>query len=390
MAHRSVHKKTSTGALIHRVANEMGSLEQAAEALKESELKYRTLVETTDTGFVILDKRGRVMDANPRYVHLTGHHRLKEIIGRGVEEWTEKNERGKNRTAVRECLRRGFIRGLEITYQDSRGQRTPVEINATVVKGTEGPRIFSLVRDITQRQATEMALKASQRQLRDLSEHLQTILEKEKKEISRRIHDDLGQQLTAMKMDMFWLNQRLSPDQPALSEKIKSVTRLIDDSIQTVQKISRELRPPLLEHLGLTATLEWQLKDFQNRSGLTGSLIISPRQLTLDQEDSTLIFRLIQELLTNIIRHAEAKAVKIALKKMKDQVKLTVLDDGLGITPDRINDPRSLGLIGLRERVYARGGTIQIRGIPHRGTKIAVEIPLNSRGGNHDKNISRR
>jgi signal transduction histidine kinase len=103
-----------------------------------------------------------------------------------------------------------------------------------------------------------------------------------------------------------------------------------------------------------------------------------------------LFTRLIQELLTNIIRHAEAKAVKITLKKMENQVRLTVLDNGLGITPDRIDDPRSLGLIGLRERVYARGGTIQIRGIPHRGTKIAVEIPLNSRGGNHDKNISRR
>jgi signal transduction histidine kinase len=246
------------------------------------------------------------------------------------------------------------------------------------------------VRDITQRKATELALKASRRQLRNLSEHLQTILEEEKKEISRRIHDDLGQQLTALKMDVFWLNQRLSPDQPALSEKIKSMTRLIDGTIHTIQKISTELRPPLLEHLGLTATLEWQLKDFQNRTGLKGSLIISPRQLTLDQEDSTLIFRLIQEMLTNIIRHAEAQAVKISLKKMENQVKLTVSDNGLGITADRINAPHSLGLIGLRERVYARGGTIQIRGIPHRGTKIAVEIPLNRKGKHHDKNISRR
>ena len=237
----------------------------------------------------------------------------------------KENERAKNLAAVRECFRRGFIRGLEITYRNPRGQRTPVEIDATVVKGTEGPRIFSLVRDITQRQATELALKASRRQLRNLSEHLQTLLEKEKKEISRRIHDDLGQQLTALKMDVFWLNQRLSPDQPALSEKIKSMTRLIDGTIHTLQKISRELRPPLLEHLGLTATLEWQLKDFQNRTGLKGSLIISPRQLTLDEEDSTLIFRLIQELLTNIIRHAEAQAVKITLKKMENQVKLTVV-----------------------------------------------------------------
>jgi signal transduction histidine kinase len=146
----------------------------------------------------------------------------------------------------------------------------------------------------------------------------------------------------------------------------------------------------MLEHLGLTATLEWQLKDFQNRTGLMGSLMISPRQLTLDPEDSTLVFRLIQEMLTNIIRHAEARAVKITLKKMENRVTLTVSDNGLGITPDRINDPRSLGLIGLRERVYARGGTIKIRGIPHRGTKIAVEIPLDQGEKHHDKNISRR
>jgi len=390
MARRSVKKKTSTGALMNQPANKRESLEQAAEALKESELKYRTLIEATDTGFVILNEKGQVMDANLQYVRLTGHHRLQEIIGRGVEEWTEENQRAKNLAAVKQCFQQGFIRGLEITYRDPRGQMTPVEIDATVVKGTEGPRIFSLVRDIIQRQATELALKASRQQLQNLSEHLQIILEKEKKEISRRIHDDLGQQLTALKMDVFWLNQRLSPDQPALSEKIKSMARLIDGTIHTIQKISRELRPPLLEHLGLTATLEWQLKDFQNRTGLKGSLIISPRQLTLDQEDSALIFRLIQELLTNIIRHAEAQAVKITLKKMENQVTLIVSDNGLGITPDRINDPHSLGLIGLRERVYARGGTIQIRGIPHRGTKIAVEIPLNRRGKNHDKNISRR
>jgi len=390
MARRSVKKNTSTGALMNQPANKRESLEQATEALKESELKYRSLIEATDTGFVILNEKGQVMDANLQYVRLTGHRRLKEIIGRGVEEWTEQNERAKNLAAVKQCFQQGFIRGLEITYRDPRGHTTPVEIDATVVKGMEGPRIFSLVRDITQRQATELALKASRRQLQNLSEHLQIILENEKKEISRRIHDDLGQQLTALKMDVFWLNQRLSPDQPALSEKIKSMTRLIDGTIHTIQKISRELRPPLLEHLGLTATLEWQLKDFQNRTGLKGSLIISPRQLTLDQEDSTLIFRLVQELLTNIIRHAEAQAVKITLKKMENQVKLIVADNGLGITPDRINDPRSLGLIGLRERVYARGGTIQIRGIPHRGTKIAVEIPLNRKEKNHDKNISRR
>ena len=188
-----------------------------------------------------------------------------------------------------------------------------------------------------------MALRTSRRQLRNLSEHLQTMLEAEKKEISRRIHDDLGQQLTALKMDVFWLNKRLSPDQPALSEKIKSMTRLIDDTIHTIQKISRELRPPLLEHLGLPAALEWQLKDFENRTGLKGSLIVSPRQLTLDPDDSTLIFRLFQEMLTNILRHAQAEAVKITLKKIKNRVHLTVSDDGLGIVPARINDPRSLG-----------------------------------------------
>ncbi len=372
------------------IIRDMTERRKAEGALRESELKYRSLIETTDTGFVILNEKGQVLDANLQYVRLTGHHRLKEIIGRGVEEWTEENERDKILAAVRECFRRGFIRGLEITYGDLRGRRTSVEINATVVKGTQGPRMFSLVRDITQRMATEQALKASRRQLRNLSEHLQTLLEKEKKEISRRIHDELGQQLTAMKMDMFWLSQRLSPDQPALSEKIKSITRLIDDTIHTIQKISRELRPPMLEHLGLTATLEWQLKDFQNRTGLMGSLMISPRQLTLDPEDSTLVFRLIQEMLTNIIRHAEARAVKITLKKTENRVTLTVSDNGLGITPDRINDPRSLGLIGLRERVYARGGTIKIRGIPRRGTKIAVEFPLDQGRKHHDKNISRR
>jgi PAS domain S-box-containing protein len=385
-----LHKNQNDRPIYFGVIRDITKKKREEEAIREREKKYRALIENTDTGFVILNKKGQVMDANRRYVLLTGHRRLKDILGRGVQEWTEENERAKNLAAVKQCFRQGFIQGLEITYRDPRGQRIPVEIDATVVKGAEGPRIFSLVRDITQRKATEMALKASRRQLRNLSEHLQTILEKEKKEISRRIHDDLGQQLTALKMDVFWLNQRLSPDQPALSEKIKSMTRLIDGTIHTIQKISRELRPPLLEHLGLPAALEWQLKDFENRTGLKGSLIVSPRQLTLDPDDSTLIFRLFQEMLTNIFRHAKAKAVKITLKKIKNRVNLSVSDNGLGIAPARINDPGSLGLIGMRERVYARGGSLQIRGIPRRGTIIDVEIPLSKRGNNHDKNISRR
>ncbi len=366
------------------IIRDMTERRQAEEALQESERKYRGLIETTDTGFVILDDRGKVVDANPQYVRLTGHRRLKEIIHRGVEEWTLAKERAKNLDAVQACLKNGHVRGLEITYAQPRGHTLTVEINATVVPGREGDRILSLVRDITARKENELALRKSRKELRNLSEHLQALMEKEKISISRRIHDELGQQLTALKMDLFWLSRHFPEMPPPFRQKTDSMSQALDETIHTVQNICEELRPALLDNLGLIDALEWQIKQFKERTGLNFTLTISPRNPVLAQEDTTLIFRLFQEILNNVFLHAQASRVIITLKKQANLVQLAIRDNGLGITEAQIKSPRSFGLLGMRERVDARGGKILIRGLAGKGTEVAIKIPLSKKEQRHD------
>ena len=366
------------------IIRDMTERRKAEEALQESERKYRGLIETTDTGFVILDDRGKVVDANPQYVRLTGHRRLKEIIHRGVEEWTLAIGRAKNLEAVQACLKNGSVRGLEITYAQPRGRTLTVEINATVVPGPEGNRILSLVRDVTARKQNELALRKSRKELRNLSEHLQALLEKERIGISRRIHDELGQQLTALKMDLFWLSRHFPEMPPPIRQKADSMSQALDETIHTVQNICEELRPALLDNLGLIDALEWQIKQFIERTGLNFALTISPRNLLLAQEDATLIFRLFQEILNNVFLHARASRVIITLKKKANLVELNIRDNGLGITEAQINSPRSFGLLGMRERVDARGGKIIIRGLAGKGTEVAIKIPLSKKEQRHD------
>lgn len=366
------------------IIRDMTERRQAEEALQESERKYRGLIETTDTGFVILDDRGKVIDANLQYVRLTGHRRLKEIIHRGVEEWTLSKERAKNLDAVQACLKKGSVRGLEITYLQPRGRTLTVEINATVVPGREGNRILSLVRDVTARKQNELALRKSRIELRNLSEHLQTLLEKEKISISRRIHDELGQQLTALKMDLFWLSRHFPELPPPFRQKTDSMSEALNETIHTVQNICEELRPALLDNLGLIDALEWQIKQFKERTGLNFALTISPRNPVLAQEDATLIFRLFQEILNNVFLHAQASRVIITLRKKANLVELIIRDNGLGITEAQINSPRSFGLLGMRERVDARGGEIKIRGLAGKGTEVAIKIPLSNKEQRHD------
>jgi signal transduction histidine kinase len=182
--------------------------------------------------------------------------------------------------------------------------------------------------------------------------------------------------LTALKMDLYWLNRHFPGQLPLLSHKIKAMSRMVDTTIYTVQNICEELRPALLDNLGLTDALEWQVKNFRQRTGLGINLTVSPRRVLLSQQDATLIFRLFQETLNNIFLHAQATQVKIALKKSKNLVTLTSWDNGLGITEAQIKHPRSFGILGMRERVDARGGRMRIRGLAGKGTEVAIKIPL--------------
>ncbi|MFQ6674695.1 MAG: sensor histidine kinase [Fidelibacterota bacterium] len=236
-------------------------------------------------------------------------------------------------------------------------------------------RDLALKKELAERRRAEERLKQSRDQLRELSAHLQTVREEERIEIAREIHDELGQALTALKMDLFSLNRELPGGNTSFFRKMKSMLEVIDRSLGAVKRISTELRPGLLDDLGLSAAIEWQAREFQNRTGIDCQVMIG-QDMIENPDQSTAIFRIVQEALTNVARHANAKKVSINLMKNCDKLVLEVLDDGRGISPGEISSADSFGIIGMRERVYPWGGKFEIKGEEGGGTSVTVTVPL--------------
>jgi PAS domain S-box-containing protein len=237
-------------------------------------------------------------------------------------------------------------------------------------------RMIGAMMDITERKRAEDELQKSREQLRDLSAHLQSRLEDERTRIAREIHDEFGQVLTVLKMELAWLQKRFSGKQQTWREKVQSMSKLIDVAIQTVRKTATDLRPGILDDLGLTAAIEWQAQEFEKRTGIPCRWNIIPEDITVDPDRSTALFRILQETLTNIARHAKADQVQIRLMQKNDSLILDVKDNGTGITEDQATHSKSLGLLGIRERVRLLGGEVTFRGVEGKGTEVHVELPI--------------
>ena len=216
--------------------------------------------------------------------------------------------------------------------------------------------------------------------MRALSASLQSAREEEGTRIAREIHDELGGALTSLKWDLESLQKVVSESNDpsllqALHGKVEAMLRLSETTISAVRRISSELRPSVLDDLGLAAAIEWQARQFQTRTGIICHCEGSVENLDLDREQSTAIFRILQEALTNILRHAQATRVDIAIKEEASDIVLTVSDNGRGITADERSRLQSLGLLGMRERAYLVGGEIDIIGVDAQGTVVTVRVP---------------
>lgn len=247
-------------------------------------------------------------------------------------------------------------------------------------------KILGTMLNITERKRAEEKLKRSHEQLRALSAHLQSVREEERTRIAREIHDELGQSLTGLKMDVSWLEKqlvRMKPDgSDHLMERISSVLKLIDGTIKTVREISSELRPAILD-LGVVPAIEWQAQEFQKRTGIACTFLSQLEQIDMDRNHSTAMFRILQETLTNVVRHANASTVEIKLETEDGSLRLQVKDNGRGISDSEMSGGKSLGLLGMRERALIVGGKIDIEGMPNQGTTVSVLIPLNASPGSH-------
>jgi PAS domain S-box-containing protein len=241
--------------------------------------------------------------------------------------------------------------------------------------------MLGIWQDITHQKETQQQLQRSFVQLRALSQRLEAIREEERSRVAREIHDELGGRLTCLKSDLLYLNG-LAPEQEptnrpgALRKKCQSMVQLIDQTIEVVQRIARELRPRMLDELGLMAAIEWQTQEFEKRTGIRCQYISTGQEFAIDRERATALFRICQEALTNVARHARATTVMVRLAKTGDHVLLMVEDNGDGIAAEKIMDMHALGLAGMRERAALLGGECRITGNPGKGTMVMVRIPF--------------
>jgi DNA-binding NarL/FixJ family response regulator len=221
----------------------------------------------------------------------------------------------------------------------------------------------------------EQALRSSHEQLRQLATHLQNAQEQERTRIARELHDDLAQMLTSLRMDVTWLARRAVSAPSVWRERLTHIATTIDTLGRAVHRIGTELRPNVLDALGLTAAIEWQVQEVGQRTGLTYTMQLPPEDLTIDQSRATALFRIFQEALTNVVRHAEASHVSVRLVQRPDVVRLEVADNGKGMAPEQLVDCASLGLLGMRERARLWGGDMTIQSTPGVGTTVTVWIP---------------
>jgi len=386
------------------------------EALKASEIRYRRVFETAKDGILILEAdTGRITDANPYLQELLGYSRA-ELLGKMLWEIGPFKDIKASRGAFRRLQRKEYIRYDNLPLETKGRQRRYVEFVSNVYQENGTKVIQCNIRDITPRHQVEEALAyaskelerrveertaellaanklmkkmldegkraeekitKSRERLRNLSRRLQSLLEEERTRISREIHDELGQAMTALKLDLSLIRRSLVSEGLAeQSAKVHEIELTANRIIRTVRKIATDLRPGILDELGVAAAIEWMAKDFQNRTGIGCKVAIQGVDKISDTVRATAIFRIVQEALTNIMRHAAASEVKVSLEKKDDILVLEVRDNGIGILEGRISDSKSHGLIGIRERVLLLGGEAVISGKPGEGTQVRVSLPI--------------
>jgi PAS domain S-box-containing protein len=363
------------------------------EDIKESRARFEGIVSSAMDAIITIDSNKNIVLFNSS-AEIMFRHKSEEVTGKKLnvliparfhEIHNEHVEKfGKSGTTTRSMGHLNPLSGIR-----KNGEEFPIEASISQIE-IKGEKYYTaIVRDVTLRMQNEKAINESNERLHALAAHLQTIREDERTSVAREIHDQLGQELTALKMDISFLRKRIeasnkSPDWDAIFENLKSMSDVADQTINSVRKIARELRPDLLDKLGLREAIEWHTEEFEKRTGIKYGLSFPDEEMNFGMSLNTTIFRILQESLTNVARHSGASEVSIGLNTHDRFLHLEIADNGRGITEDEINNTKSLGLVGIRERAYSAGGELKIEGKKDTGTLLKIIIPLRGAFGKYD------
>ena len=350
------------------------------EALRESEEKFAKAFRSSPFPITIATlSEGRFLEVNEAFLRDVGYPRA-EVIGHTALElglWRDPEARTE---LVRRLERDGMVREYEFVSKTRHRDRQINHIWAEKINLQGQECLLDIVWDVTEWRANEEALRRSRQELRDLAARLQTVREEERTRIARELHDELGQALTGLKMDLAWVRGRLTRPQADLAERLQTLINRVDGTVDAVRRLATELRPGVLDLLGLVAAIEWQTQEFGRRTGIETDLDLHSDGSAVDDVRATTVFRILQEALTNVARHAHATRVRIGFTQTRERLQLEVADNGRGITPDELAGRRSLGLVGIRERAIGCGGALEIEGRPGNGTTVKVRIPSGAIG----------
>jgi len=341
--------------------------------LQGADHTYRVFVERMNEGAAVLSSDRTVLHCNGRFARFLGAG-LQSVIGSSMLDLVWPDDHPKLEALLRRAAQRN-CRG-EIRLQSRKGAPLSVHLSLNPLRLDNTRAVCLIASDLSETKRAEQELRASSEQLRSLAAHLLSVREEERTRISREVHDELGQSLTAVKMDLAWLAARLPPRSGQMLKKIGATRQLADSMIQSIRRISTELRPAVLD-LGLADAVEWQVQEFQARSGIQCTVRVLTREVVASNA-STAMFRIFQETLTNVARHAKATRAEVILQKQRDRLVLLIRDNGRGFDQADPSLSKSLGLLGMRERAAILGGRVTISSAPGKGTTVTAWIPLPS------------
>ena len=355
-------------------------LQEAIEAAHASDRRLHSIIDSAMDAIITVDRQQRITLFNRAAERIFGYE-TREVLGQSLEMLMPDRFRGNNHAFVSQFGRTGVssrpMGHMRIVSALRRnGEEFPIDASISQVDvGSE--RYYTVIlRDVSRRVAAERDLAQAREDLRELAVASRTAREQENSRISRELHDELGQNLTSLKMDLAWLEQNLQGEQPEVRKTLGVMRQLLDITMAAARRISADLRPLLLDDLGLAAALEWLTKETSRRHGFKAILKTDEAVKHLAEPLASQVYRIVQESLTNVARHAQATQVDVALRQRGDEIELSVHDDGVGLSQDDLEKKGSFGLVGIRERVYMLRGRVDIRGDPGQGTRIVAHLPL--------------